>query len=135
MSIRVLFLCFLFYNIEIPTQFGPTISLFRSSVLKIIKMRKNSTKHKNTKVHQHVKEEKNIFYNNTNNQDEFKLLKNTILLENSILDKEKLQIVFCSDGGVKNNEAGFGLFASVGETVVISNKQRLLEMHNTYTSH
>jgi hypothetical protein len=47
----------------------------------------------------------------------------------------KLEMTFCSDGGVKDDHAGFGLVGSFVNKIVVSCYQRLHDIYNKYNSH
>jgi hypothetical protein len=51
------------------------------------------------------------------------------------MEDNHLKITFCSDGGVRENVAGYGIVASVDEQIVLSNKQILPDVYIEYTSH
>jgi hypothetical protein len=58
------------------------------------------------------------------------------LKDNSFLKTQStLDMVFCSDGGVQANQAGFGLVGSIDGTVVAQCHQRLHKIYNDYNSH
>jgi hypothetical protein len=46
-----------------------------------------------------------------------------------------LQITFCSDGGVNQNIAGYGIAARAGNDIIIRNRERLPTIYNNYSSH
>jgi hypothetical protein len=49
--------------------------------------------------------------------------------------RTKLEMVFCSDGGVRENRAGFGMVGSVEGKIVVECHHRLHEIYNDYNSH
>jgi hypothetical protein len=49
--------------------------------------------------------------------------------------KSDQEIVFCSDSGVNNNIAGFGLVARIDNQVVLQNMKKLGDIYNKYTFH
>jgi hypothetical protein len=58
-----------------------------------------------------------------------------VLHKSNVWTKEELNLVFCSDGGVTDNAAGYGLVGSVDNNTILTNKYRLPEIFNKYTSH
>jgi hypothetical protein len=61
----------------------------------------------------------------------------TIKLYNTHLidDEDNIKIDICSDGGVRNNKAGFGLIATSENQTIVTIAQILPEIHNPFTSH
>jgi predicted RNA-binding Zn-ribbon protein involved in translation (DUF1610 family) len=79
----------------------------------------------------YVSTEDYIKHNNKND-----LLTNTIIHNERLLWKDNnLQITFCSDGGVRENIASFGVVASINEKIILRNRQILPAIYNNYTSH
>jgi hypothetical protein len=56
-------------------------------------------------------------------------------LDNEDSSKEVLNLVFCSDGGVSNDIAGYGVVGSLNNNIIITNKCKLPTIFNKYTSH
>jgi hypothetical protein len=52
-----------------------------------------------------------------------------------LLKKNKINLILCSNGGVKNNIAGFGIVASCEGKIIMEGKQKLPRIYNQYTSH
>jgi hypothetical protein len=44
-------------------------------------------------------------------------------------------MVFCRDGGARDNQAGFGMVDSINDEIVIQSHQHLHEIYNRYNSH
>jgi hypothetical protein len=49
--------------------------------------------------------------------------------------RNNLEMVFCSDGGVKENRAGFGMVGSYEEKIVVRCHKHLHNIYNNYSSH
>jgi hypothetical protein len=93
----------------------------------------------NSKVHQHIDIEKYddlwdyIINYATDSQH---LLKGIDIIDESpLLQNYATEIVMCSDGGVNENIAGFGSVVSVNGVIIMTNKRKLPEIVNSYTSH
>jgi hypothetical protein len=47
----------------------------------------------------------------------------------------ELKLTICSDGGVRNNIAGFGVIVTIKHQPIMTIKHRLPHIYNTYLSH
>jgi hypothetical protein len=65
--------------------------------------------------------------------DSYKLIKNCSIQYEIPTNQDKFQIIFCSNGCVRDNIAGFGVVASIEEKIIQHNKQILPETYNKYT--
>jgi hypothetical protein len=52
-----------------------------------------------------------------------------------IITKNNVEIVFCSDGGLKLNNGGLGIVASIDKVIVLETFFKLPRNYNDYTSH
>jgi hypothetical protein len=64
------------------------------------------------------------------------MFQNTVVLhENNVWANDELNLAFCSDGGVADNVAGYGLVGSVDTNIILTKKYRLPEIFSKCTLH
>jgi hypothetical protein len=65
----------------------------------------------------------------------FQFLKNTAVLQEPNLVAEESIIQICSDGGVRGNNAAYGMVLSINNTIISSTTIRLQQEYDKHTSY